>query len=102
MLSDSPLCSQLAIEKEDDKCKLEKGVEMFRIQELLARLQTRLDDRHQTKAQAETKHQQAQEQLEAVKRQHSSVTSQDGKAKANGETDMPFGGLALVLIQEYI
>ena len=87
MSSDSPPCSQLAIEQEDDKCKLEKGTEMFRVQELLTRLQSRLDDCHQTKAQAEAKHQQAQDQLEAVKRQHSRVTSQDGKAKANGETD---------------
>lgn len=61
-------------------------LEMFRIQEQLARLQTRLEDRHQTKAQAEAKHRQAQDQLEEIKCQYSSDASQDRKARANGET----------------
>lgn len=77
---------QLALEKADAKHILETGVEMFRIQERLARLQTRLEDRNHTKAQAEAKHLQAQDQLEAMKSQYSSITSQDSKAKANGET----------------
>lgn len=94
--------SQLAMEKADDDYMLEINLDMFRIQEQLARLQTRLEDRHNTKAQAEAKHWQAQDQLEATKSQCSSITSQDRKAKANGETDLPFGGLALVLIQDYI
>lgn len=83
---------QLAQEKADAKHILETGVEMFRIQEQLARLQTRLEDRNHTKAQAEAKHLQAQDQLEAMKSQCSSITSQDSKAKASGETDLPFGG----------
>lgn len=93
---------QLAMKKEDDNLMLEMGTEMFRIQEQLARLQTRLEDRHHTKAQAEARHRQAQDQLEAMKSQYSIITSQDSKAKANGETDLPFGSLALVLIQDYI
>ncbi len=90
------------MEKADANHMLEIGVEMFRIQEQLARLQTRLEDRHHTKAQAEAKHQQAQDQLEAMKNQCSSITHQDSKAKANGETDLPFGGLAFILIQDYV
>lgn len=93
---------QLATEKQDADHILEIGVEMFRIQEQLARLQTRLEDRHHTKTQAEAKHQQAQDQLAAMRNKWSSITSQNSKAKANGETDLPFGGLALVLIRDYI
>ena len=70
---------------------------MFRIQEQLARLQIRLEDRHQTKALAEAKHRQAQDQLEAMKSHYSSTASQANTVKAHGETDLPFGGPALVL-----
>lgn len=83
---------QVALEKADAKDILETGVEMFRVQEQLARLQTRLEDRNHTKAQAETKHRQAQDQLEAMKSQYSSSISQDSKAKASGKTDLPFDG----------
>ncbi|XP_070781226.1 coiled-coil domain-containing protein 40 [Enoplosus armatus] len=77
------LKEELEIEKVDANHILERGVEMFRIQEQLARLQTRLEDRHQIKAQAEAKHRQAQDQLEAMKNQYSSFTSQNSEAKAN-------------------
>ncbi|XP_029295682.1 coiled-coil domain-containing protein 40, partial [Cottoperca gobio] len=77
------LKEKLAMEKADDNHIKEMGVEMFRLQDQLARLQTRLDDRHHNKAQAEAKHRQAQDQLEEMKSQYSSITSQDGKAKAN-------------------
>ncbi|XP_031722936.1 coiled-coil domain-containing protein 40 [Anarrhichthys ocellatus] len=72
-----------AMVKADAKHQLELGVETFRVQEKLARLRTRLDDRHHAKAQAEAKHQQTQDQLEAMKSQHSRITSQNDKAKAN-------------------
>lgn len=83
---------QVALEKADTKDKLEAGVEMFRVQEQLARLHTRLEDRNHTKAQAEAKHRQAQIQLEAMKTQYSSIINQDSKAKASGKTDLPFDG----------
>lgn len=77
---------QLATEKADSSYMLEIDVEMFKIQEHLARLYTRLEGHHQTKAQAEAKHRQAQDRLDEIKSQFSNITSQDRKAKANGET----------------
>uniref|UniRef100_A0A3B5AB49 Coiled-coil domain containing 40 n=1 Tax=Stegastes partitus TaxID=144197 RepID=A0A3B5AB49_9TELE len=46
----------------DDSQKQEARVELFRVQKQLARLQNKLEDHHQTKAHAETEHQQAQDQ----------------------------------------
>ncbi|XP_018534051.1 coiled-coil domain-containing protein 40 isoform X1 [Lates calcarifer] len=77
------LKEKLAMEKADASHVQENGVEMFRLQEQLARLHARLEDRHQIKAQAEAKHRQAQDQLEATKSQYSSTASQASKAKAN-------------------
>lgn len=77
----------MVLEKADAKLILETGVEMFKIQEQLARLQTRLEDRNHTKAQAEVKHREAQDQLEAVRSQYSTIVSQDSKVKTNGETE---------------
>ncbi|XP_068590798.1 coiled-coil domain-containing protein 40 [Cebidichthys violaceus] len=77
------LSTKRAMVKADAKHQLELGVETFRVQEKLARLRTRLDDRHHAKAQAEAKHRQTQDQLEAMKSQHSRITSQNDKAKAN-------------------
>lgn len=82
----------MALEKQDDNHRMETSAVIFKIQEQLARLKTKMEDRHHTKAQAEAKHRQTQDQLEAIKSQHSSITSQESKAKANGETDLPFGG----------
>ncbi|KAM7393646.1 hypothetical protein PAMP_020503 [Pampus punctatissimus] len=77
------LKEKMAMEKAAASNTQETYLEMFRIQEQLARLQTRLEDRHQTKAQAEAKRKQTQDQLEAMKRQYSSNSSQDSKARAN-------------------
>ncbi|XP_037328820.2 coiled-coil domain-containing protein 40 isoform X2 [Pungitius pungitius] len=77
------LKEKLATEKADANQLLEMDLEMFRIQEQLARLQTRLETHHHTKAQAEAKHQQAQDQLEAMKSQFARITCQNEKAKAN-------------------
>uniref|UniRef100_A0A3Q4HMW8 Coiled-coil domain 40 molecular ruler complex subunit n=1 Tax=Neolamprologus brichardi TaxID=32507 RepID=A0A3Q4HMW8_NEOBR len=60
--------------KDDASHDQELGVEVFRIQEHLVRQQNRLHDLHETKTQAETKHQQALNQLEEIKSQHSSMT----------------------------
>lgn len=59
---------------------------MFGVQEQLVELQARLDDRNQNKAQAEARHRQAQDQLEAMKSQYSNNSSLEKKAKVYGET----------------
>ncbi|XP_063739147.1 coiled-coil domain-containing protein 40-like isoform X2 [Eleginops maclovinus] len=71
------------MEKEEDKRLQGLGVGMYTVQEQLARLQTKLDDHHQNKAEAEAKRQQAKAQLEEIKRQYSNISSQDRKDKAN-------------------
>ncbi|KAI3352756.1 hypothetical protein L3Q82_019334 [Scortum barcoo] len=75
------LKEKLAMEKAETDQKTEMYIEMFRIQEQLARLQTRLEGRHH--ANAEDKRRQAQTQLEAVKDKFSSITSQCSKANAS-------------------
>ncbi|KAK5927122.1 hypothetical protein CgunFtcFv8_022641 [Champsocephalus gunnari] len=80
---DLGLKEKLANEKEDERHLQELGVGMYGVQEQLARLQTRLDERQHTKAEAEAKRQQARDQLEEIKRQYSNITGQDRKDKAN-------------------
>ncbi|KAM7009676.1 coiled-coil domain-containing protein 40 [Tautogolabrus adspersus] len=77
------LKEKLSIEKKDDNHKLEVALDMFRVQEQLARLQNRLEDRHHNKAQAEAEHLQIQDQLRVMKSQYSSSSSQNNKAKSN-------------------
>uniref|UniRef100_A0A3B4TDT8 Coiled-coil domain 40 molecular ruler complex subunit n=1 Tax=Seriola dumerili TaxID=41447 RepID=A0A3B4TDT8_SERDU len=72
----------LAVEKADASHLQDIGCEMYTIQEQLARLYTRLEDRHHTKVQAEAKHRQAQDQLEATKSYYSSTTSQLSQLQA--------------------
>ncbi|KAM9363274.1 coiled-coil domain-containing protein 40 [Symphorus nematophorus] len=74
---------KLALEKAHADHLVKIYSELFATQEQLARYQIRLEDRHLIKAQAEAKRQQAQDQLEATKSQHSRITSQVSKAKAN-------------------
>lgn len=52
----------------------------------LDKIKTKLKECHQTKAQAEAKRRQAQEQLEAAKSHYLTTKSQWSKAKANGES----------------
>ncbi|KAF3851908.1 hypothetical protein F7725_005263, partial [Dissostichus mawsoni] len=78
---DLGLKEKLANEKEDDKHLQELGVGMYGVQEQLARLQTRLDDRQHTKAEAEAKRQQARDQLEEIKRQYSNITAKTERTK---------------------
>ncbi|KAF3687185.1 Coiled-coil domain-containing protein 40 [Channa argus] len=80
---DLELKEKLAIEKADASHMLEMGVEVFRLQEQMARVHTRLEDHHQTKAQAEAKRHQAQDQLDEMKSQYSHLSSQNTKAKAS-------------------
>ncbi|XP_039860621.1 coiled-coil domain-containing protein 40 [Simochromis diagramma] len=72
-----------AVAKDDASHNQELGVEVFRIQEHLVRQQNRLHDLHETKTQAETKHQQVLNQLEEIKSQHSSMTRKVCEARAN-------------------
>lgn len=81
---------QEALEKADAQDILEIDVEMFRVQEQLARAQARLQDLTHSTAQSKVKRQQAQAQLEAAKAQHSSVTIQYREEEAIGKTDLPF------------
>ncbi|XP_069569961.1 coiled-coil domain-containing protein 40 [Brachyistius frenatus] len=93
------LKEKLATEKAESKLDQEIGVEMFRVQEQLARLQNQLDDRHQTKGQAEAEHRQAQDQLEMTKSRHSSTNSQDNEAKVKvSKLQAELDGLMLHLI----
>lgn len=75
-------------------------MEVFRIQEHLVRQQNRLHDLHETKTQAETKHQQVLNQLEEIKSQHSSMTRKVCEARANGEPGVLFRGCVFVPIQD--
>ena len=75
---------------------------MFRIQEQLATLHRRLEEYDKNREQAETKYRQVEDQLDARNRHYSNISSQHSKAQADGEPDFPFGGLALVLMQDYI
>ncbi|XP_051801088.1 coiled-coil domain-containing protein 40 isoform X2 [Acanthochromis polyacanthus] len=77
------LKEKLAVEKAVTSHMQEVGVEMFTVQEQLARLQNKLEDGHQTKAQAEAKHRQTQDQLETIKSQYSCTISQDREAEAS-------------------
>lgn len=90
LFSDSSLLSlplpQLVKEKTDTSIIQDICLETFGVQEQLVKLQTRLDDRNQNKAQAEARHQQAQDQLEAMKSEYSSNTNQESKARTYGET----------------
>ncbi|XP_035515431.1 coiled-coil domain-containing protein 40 [Morone saxatilis] len=77
------LKEKLAMEKADANHMQNLHIEIFGVQEQLARLQTKLEGRQHTKAEAEAKRLQALDQLKAMKSQFSSITNQDIKAKAN-------------------
>ncbi|XP_061626038.1 coiled-coil domain-containing protein 40-like isoform X1 [Phyllopteryx taeniolatus] len=71
------------IEKEEASQTQELYVELFREQERLKRLQTRLDGQQKTKALAEDKHRQVQDELKAMKSCHSSTTNQCTMTRTN-------------------
>lgn len=77
------LKDKLALVKADEEEMVCMSLEIYRVQENLARLQDKLDDLHQTKAEAEAKHHQALDQLEVTKSQFSSTTNQHKKANIN-------------------
>uniref|UniRef100_A0A667XWF1 Coiled-coil domain 40 molecular ruler complex subunit n=1 Tax=Myripristis murdjan TaxID=586833 RepID=A0A667XWF1_9TELE len=75
------LREKLAMEKAESSHQIELGRELYTVQELLARRQDRLDDTHQTAAQVAAERQRAQEQLEAMRHQYHSSTSQANKQR---------------------
>ncbi|XP_029999610.1 coiled-coil domain-containing protein 40 [Sphaeramia orbicularis] len=77
------LREKLAREEADAQQMQEMALEESALQEKLVRLQTKLEDHHQTKTQAEAKHQQSRDQLEITKAQYSSTLSQVQKAKSS-------------------
>ncbi|XP_035036633.2 coiled-coil domain-containing protein 40 [Hippoglossus stenolepis] len=77
------LKEKLGVEKAEASLIQEKGLKIFRIQEQLARLHTRLEEHHQNREQAETEYRQAQDQLEAGNRHFSNISNQHSKAKAD-------------------
>ncbi|XP_053183141.1 coiled-coil domain-containing protein 40 [Scomber japonicus] len=90
---------KLVKEKTDTSIIQDICLETFGVQEQLVKLQTRLDDRNQNKAQAEARHQQAQDQLEAMKSEYSSNTNQESKARTYvSQLQAEMDNLALHLI----
>ncbi|XP_030600776.1 coiled-coil domain-containing protein 40 isoform X2 [Archocentrus centrarchus] len=71
------------IEKANASHMQSLGLEVYQVQERLAGLQNKLDNRRQTKTQAEAKQQQSLQQLEEMKSKHSSMASKLCKAKAS-------------------
>ncbi|XP_061686252.1 coiled-coil domain-containing protein 40-like isoform X2 [Syngnathoides biaculeatus] len=77
------LKEEVGLEKEEAIQTKELYVELFREQERLKRLQTRLDGQQKTKALAEAKHRQVQDELKAMKSCHSNTTKQCTKTRTN-------------------
>ncbi|XP_077379655.1 coiled-coil domain-containing protein 40-like isoform X2 [Festucalex cinctus] len=77
------LREEVEIEKAEARQTEEIYVQLYREQERLKRLQTRLDSQQQTKVLAEGKHRQVQDELEAIKVCQSSRTKQCHKTRAN-------------------
>ncbi|XP_053714250.1 coiled-coil domain-containing protein 40-like [Synchiropus splendidus] len=71
----------MTMEKSDSKALQEIGVEMFQVQEHLARLQVKLEGCQQDKIQAEAENQQIQEKLESIKSRDSIKHDHVAKAK---------------------
>jgi hypothetical protein len=76
----------MAIERSESDHREELGVELYGIQQELARLQACLEGRHETNAQAAAQRRQAQDQLEGVRSQYRTTASQAGKQRSHGET----------------
>nr|XP_057930526.1 coiled-coil domain-containing protein 40 isoform X2 [Doryrhamphus excisus]XP_057930527.1 coiled-coil domain-containing protein 40 isoform X2 [Doryrhamphus excisus] len=77
------LKEEVAAEMAESSQTEETYVQLFRQQEMLKRLQTRLEGQHQTKILASSKRGQEQDQLEAVKACHIRTTSQCDKTRTN-------------------
>ncbi|XP_072318894.1 coiled-coil domain-containing protein 40 [Eucyclogobius newberryi] len=79
----SGLKEKLALERAHESEIEDASMEIYRMNQNLVRLQYKLDNLHQTKAEAENKHLQTIEQLETNKSQFSSTTNQHKQTNAN-------------------
>ncbi|XP_074553848.1 coiled-coil domain-containing protein 40 [Halichoeres trimaculatus] len=70
------------VEKAAENHRGELYVELYKIQAQFSRLRNKLEDRHHTKAQAEAKHRQTQDEVEVTKGQYSGGSRQNSDAKA--------------------
>ncbi|XP_045068914.1 coiled-coil domain-containing protein 40 [Coregonus clupeaformis] len=77
------LREKMAIERSESDHREELGVELYGIQQELARLQACLEDRHETNTQAAAQRRQAQDQLEGVRSQYRTTASQAGKQRSH-------------------
>uniref|UniRef100_A0A8C8HXS7 Coiled-coil domain-containing protein 40 n=1 Tax=Oncorhynchus tshawytscha TaxID=74940 RepID=A0A8C8HXS7_ONCTS len=77
------LREKMAIERSESDHREELGVELYGIQQELARLQACLEGRHETNAQAAAQRRQAQDQLEGVRSQYRTTASQAGKQRSH-------------------
>jgi len=78
---------QLAVRKAEADLLQDRSVETFRVQQQLARLQSRLDAQHEAEERAEAERLAALERLEAARRRSYSMKGRHGDATADGETD---------------
>lgn len=74
----------MAAEKEQDSGKNEVCIQMYKIQEQLARGQNRLEAGHQARAEAEARRLQAQDQLQETESRYSNVSGLNSQATAKG------------------
>ncbi|KAK7929672.1 hypothetical protein WMY93_006067 [Mugilogobius chulae] len=79
----SALREKLALEKGVESQMYDLSIEHYKMNEILAKLQYKLDDLHQTKAEAENKHLQRLQKLEAKKNQFSNITKEHKQTNAN-------------------
>uniref|UniRef100_A0A4W5QVW7 Coiled-coil domain 40 molecular ruler complex subunit n=1 Tax=Hucho hucho TaxID=62062 RepID=A0A4W5QVW7_9TELE len=77
------LREKMAIERSESDHREELGVELYGIQQELARLQACLEGRHETNAQAAAQRRQAQDQLEGVRSQYRTTASQACKQRSH-------------------
>ncbi|CAB1344879.1 unnamed protein product [Coregonus sp. 'balchen'] len=77
------LREKMAIERSESDHREELGVELYGIQQELARLQACLEDRHETNTQAAAQRRQAQDQLEGVRSQYRTTASQASKQRSH-------------------
>lgn len=81
---------QLEQEKADTKYMLDTGLDMSTVKEQLDKLHIKQRELNRTKGEAAAKRQQGQDRLQAVKNQHSSLSSRRSDVKNKGETDPSF------------
>lgn len=74
------------MEKAEARHSEELGVELYRVQEQLARSQACLEDRHQTIERAAAEYREAQDQLETMRSQYRKHVGQASKERVYGET----------------